>query len=74
MDDGSPDRAGAICDEYAAAHPNFHVIHQENQGAYMARRNAIDYILAHGDRTEGVYIMFLDSDDRYLPNTLERVN
>ena len=74
VDDGSPDAAGRICDEYAADHPNFHVIHQENQGAYMARQTAIDYILAHETRTEGVYVMFLDSDDRYLPNILERVN
>lgn len=32
VDDGSPDRCGEICDEYAAKDTRFRVIHQKNGG------------------------------------------
>ena len=35
VDDGSPDRSGQICDEYAAQHQNVMVIHQENGGTKL---------------------------------------
>ncbi len=37
IDDGSPDKCGLICDEYAKQDARISVIHQENQGLSMAR-------------------------------------
>ena len=38
IDDGSPDSSGAICDRYAASHPNqVRALHQPNGGAGAAR-------------------------------------
>jgi len=56
VDDGSPDRCGAICDEYASKDDRIVVIHKENQGVARARNSALD--IATGD-----YISFIDSDD-----------
>lgn len=57
IDDGSPDRCGEICDDYAARYPDkILAIHQSNGGAGAARN--------HGIRlSKGEYILFLDSDD-----------
>ena len=55
-DDGSPDRCGAICDEYAQKDSRIKVIHQENKGVAAARNAALDI-------AQGEYIMFVDSDD-----------
>lgn len=56
VDDGSPDRCGAICDEYAAGDQRIIVIHQENKGLAQARNAGLD--IATGD-----FIQFVDSDD-----------
>ena len=66
IDDGSPDRCGEICDEYAAKDPRIHVIHQQNAGLSAARNAGLD--IASGD-----YIMFVDSDDWVEKNTCETV-
>ena len=42
VDDGSPDRCGAICDEYAARDSRIRVLHKENGGLSSARNAAID--------------------------------
>jgi len=56
VDDGSPDRSGAICDEYAEKYPNVKVTHIPNGGNSAARNLGADL-------AEGKYICFVDSDD-----------
>lgn len=64
VDDGSPDRCGEICDEYAKKDTRIKVIHKENGGQGSARNRALD--VASGD-----YIAFVDSDDYIEPNMYE---
>lgn len=56
VDDGSPDRCGEICDEYARKDSRVRVIHKENGGLSDARNVGIDI-------SRGKYIGFVDSDD-----------
>ena len=42
VDDGSPDRCPAICDEYAAKDSRIAVIHQQNAGVSAARNAGLD--------------------------------
>ncbi len=63
IDDGSPDQAGTICDEYAARDKRIRVIHQSNQGLSSARNTGIK-------ASRGNYITFVDSDDFLGDNTL----
>ncbi|MBQ2235224.1 MAG: glycosyltransferase, partial [Muribaculaceae bacterium] len=37
VDDGTPDGAGAIADDYASRYSHIHVVHQENRGLAEAR-------------------------------------
>ncbi len=60
VDDGSPDRCGEICDEYAAKDSRIHVIHQKNGGISAARNAGIDLVFANSDSQ---WISFIDSDD-----------
>lgn len=64
VDDGTPDRSGEICDEYAKQDERIHVIHKENGGAPSARNTAIDI-------AKGKYMYFMDSDDWAEPTMLE---
>ena len=64
VDDGTKDRSGEICDEYAKNDPRIIVIHKENGGAPSARNVAID-------RAIGKYLYFMDSDDWTEPTMLE---
>lgn len=56
VDDGSPDRCGEMCDEYARQDSRVKVIHKPNGGLSDARNVAID--VANGE-----WIVFIDSDD-----------
>jgi len=56
VDDGSSDKSGAICDEYADLNPQVKVIHKENGGLSSARNAGLAM-------ATGLYIVFLDSDD-----------
>lgn len=67
VDDGTPDKAGIICDEYAGKDNRIKVIHQENAGQSVARNNALK--IATGD-----YLCFVDSDDYVASNLLERLH
>lgn len=64
VDDGSPDRCGKMCDDYAAAYNAVHTIHQSNKGPGYARSVGI---LA----STGTYIAFCDGDDYLDEDTLE---
>lgn len=67
IDDGSPDRSGAICDECAYKDSRVIVVHQKNQGLWSARNTGLDLMFTCCD-TE--WVSFLDTDDwvhhRYL--------
>ncbi len=63
LDDGSPDNSGAICDEYAEKDPRFRVIHKPNTGVGNTRNIGID-------AASGKWIIFLDSDDMWVPDTI----
>lgn len=65
VDDGSPDRCGTICDEYALKDSRITVIHQENGGVTRARATGVN---AAG---ECDYITFVDSDDSLPPMALQ---
>ena len=56
VDDGSPDRCGDICDEYACKDQRIKVIHKENGGVSSARNAGLDI-------AKGAYVTFIDSDD-----------
>ena len=56
IDDGSKDRSGIICDEYAAKDSRIMVYHKENGGVSDARNFGIE-------RATGEYLSFIDSDD-----------
>lgn len=64
VDDGSTDSSPLICDRYSATDPRFRTIHKENGGVSSARNHGLD--LAKGE-----YVMFVDSDDALLPDSLE---
>ncbi len=66
VDDGSRDGSGAICDGYARKHPNIRVLHKKNEGLVLARYDAVR--LARGS-----FLTFLDSDDLYVPQTLQHL-
>jgi glycosyltransferase involved in cell wall biosynthesis len=56
IDDGSTDKSGSICDEYALLDDRIIVFHQENAGLSLARNVGLNH--AQGD-----LITFLDADD-----------
>lgn len=56
VDDGSPDRCPAICDDYEKKYENIKVIHKKNEGLGLARNSGIQI-------AKGKYIAFVDSDD-----------
>ncbi len=65
VDDGSTDRSGEICDEYAKKYPWIKVIHKENGGVSLARNAGVE-------AARGKYITFPDSDDRLDPDVFEK--
>jgi poly(ribitol-phosphate) beta-N-acetylglucosaminyltransferase len=67
VDDGSTDGSGAVLDDYAATHPNIHVIHQANAG-WPGRPRNVGTDIARGD-----YVFYLDADDMVGPQALRRM-
>lgn len=66
VDDGSPDKAGVICDEYAAQDGRIQVIHQKNSGVTVARRKGVE-------ATNAAYVTFVDADDELYDDALENL-
>lgn len=56
IDDGSTDKSGDICEEYAKKDDRIIVIHQSNQGSASAKNAGLR-------KSSGEYLAFVDSDD-----------
>ena len=70
IDDGSTDNSGQICDYIAAKNKRVSIIHQKNKGLSAARNIGIEFILSKSISNDD-YITFLDSDDAWIPNTID---
>ncbi len=68
VDDGSPDKCGKMCDEYAKKDNRIHVIHKKNGGLSDARNAGIDWCF---ENSNSEWITFIDSDDWVHPRYLE---
>lgn len=66
VDDGSPDRCGAICDEYALKDNRIRVLHKDNGGLSSARNAGMKVM-------EGEFVTFIDSDDYVSPFYVEHL-
>lgn len=64
VDDESTDSSGKICDEYAQKDERIKVIHKLN-GGLSSSRNAGLFMMT------GEYVMFIDSDDMFMPDSVE---
>ena len=64
VDDGSPDKSGEICDEYAAKDARIRVFHKENGGVSSARQCGMEHV-------RGEYVIHADPDDWVEPDMLE---
>jgi len=63
IDDGSPDRSIEICQGFTD--PRVRIIRQTNRGPSAARNTGIRH-------AQGEYLAFLDGDDLWLPEKLEK--
>lgn len=66
INDGSTDNSGSICEEYAKSDSRVVVFHKKNNGVSAARNTGID-------KSNGKFIVFVDSDDYVEPNFLENL-
>src|SRR5215218_1807285 len=60
VDDGSPDNTSEVASRYEEVR----LVRQENRGLAGARNRGLE-------KAEGEYVVFLDSDDRLMPEALE---
>lgn len=67
VDDGSTDGSGDICDAYRKRDSRIVVIHTQNQGSVLARKEGLD-------RAEGEYIGFVDADDYIKPDMIMKMH
>ncbi len=65
INDGSKDNSGEICEQYAKKDARIKVFHQQNKGITKTRNRGI--LEARGE-----YLTFIDNDDEYLPDMLEK--
>ena len=66
INDGTQDNSMEVIQDIIEAHQNITVINQENQGLSVARNNGIE-------KATGEYLMFVDSDDLLIPNSVEHL-
>lgn len=62
IDDGSTDKSGEICDEYAQRDKRIRAIHKPNTGVSDTRNCALDI-------ATGKYVIFMDADDYWTIKT-----
>ena len=68
VDDASTDSTGEILDAFAQKDSRVRVVHLEkNSSCFLARKTGT--MLARGK-----YVMFLDSDDAFMPNACEQAS
>ena len=68
IEDASPDNCAALCDNFARQDKRVKIIHNKiNSGLGGARNTGLS--LAQGE-----FVLFMDSDDTWQPNTLEILN
>jgi glycosyltransferase involved in cell wall biosynthesis len=66
VNDGSTDKSGEICDDYARRFPNVTARHIKNSGQSVARNMGIE--IARGE-----YVCFIDSDDWVEPELFAHI-
>ncbi len=64
VNDGSTDDTAAVCVRLTEIYENLHVITTEDRGVSAARNAGID-------GAEGIFLTFVDADDRLRPKTLQ---
>jgi cellulose synthase/poly-beta-1,6-N-acetylglucosamine synthase-like glycosyltransferase len=65
VDDGSLDGSGDLAESISGRDPRVRVVRQENRGPSAARNTGVR-------ESRGTYVGFLDADDLWLPEKLER--
>ena len=63
IDDGSPDKSGLICNQYAEKDSRIRVFHKQNGGVSSARNLGLD-------NARGEWVTFVDADDIIQPGFL----
>ena len=66
VDDGSTDKSGGICDEYAQKDERVKVVHKENGGVSSARNRGVE-------ESKSKFITFVDADDEVNENYLSHL-
>lgn len=66
VDDGSPDRSGAICRDYARRDGRIRVLHREWEGAPRACNTGLRH-------ARGEWVTFVEADARLEPDFLEKL-
>ena len=66
VDDGSTDKSGILCDNYANVDSRVRVIHKKNEGLVRARKTGLM-------DSQGDYILPVDADDWIEPDMIEKM-
>lgn len=66
VDDGSPDRCSAICDDFQKRDDRIRVVHKNNEGSVYARRTGLL-------EAKGKYVLMVDGDDYMDPQYIHNL-